>query len=377
MKNRFLALLAMTLVAGAGFTATARAIDVTGYDNDMYAAQIAHDAFTLSVKQRMQIARLPGSSYGGMAIAPLRSDDAYGVTPSARGAYGSRRQIDCNYNNGFTVWGDIYGAWARQRTKDHHDGYKYQVAGPALGFDWSNGTFTAGVATTIAWGKMQGRSLPNDRKTRTWAVTGYGQWNGQNMYANATIGYGHNRYRSNDRWSTDPFGVAAYNTSNSYKSNSWNFAGEFGYKFRFMNNLTLTPNIGLRYFHDKRDSLTETGATWTRLHVADKNYHVLELPIGVDLGYQIVTSGAVLVPHVNFSWVPELDRKRGAATGRFIASGQAWEELSPRRGRNGFVLGGGLQAKFSDTVTAHLEYACELRDKKYEHRLNLGVGFTF
>lgn len=382
MKKSILALLAMTLVAGAGFTATANAQDVTGYGSDMFAAQSAHDAFNLSVKQRLQTARLPMPGYGGMAMATLGSDDALGQTPSYRSSstngYNTRRQIDCNYNNGFTIWGDLYGAWARQRSKDGNDGYKTQVAGPALGFDWSNGVFTAGIATTMSWGKIQGRELSNERKTRTWGIIGYGQWNSQNMYANATIGYGYNRFRSNSRYSWDWLANnQAHNTSGSYHSNSWDFAGEFGYKLKFMNCLAVTPHVGLRYFHDKRKSFTESGNYVTSLYVNGKNYHTLELPIGVDVGYEIVTAGAVLVPHVGFTWTPELDRKRGSATVTELSTGRIWDELSPRRGRNGFTLGGGLQAKFSSNITAHLEYNVEFRDKKYEHHLNLGVGFTF
>lgn len=373
MKKIWLAAIALTLVAGTSFTAMA--VDFTGYHSDAYAAQTAHDAFNTSVKQRLSIARFATQPYGsGMAIAPLTSDSAYGQTPSSR--YSSRRQLDCVYYNGFTVWGDIYGAWARQRSKDHADGYKYRVGGPALGFDWTNGTITAGIASTYSWGKIQGKDAPNERKTRTLGVIGYGQWNSQLFYANATVSYGYNRFSGNNRW-TSLGGASFYNTSSSYNSSSWDFAGEFGYKMRLFNCLRVTPNVGLRFFHDDRDGFTESGSAATALRVSGRNYHVLELPIGVDVGYEIVTSAATLIPHASFTWTPELSRKRGKTSLVHLDTGTAFEERAARRGRNGFTIGGGLQAKFSDFITAHLDYNVELRDRKYEHRINAGLGFTF
>lgn len=380
MKRKLLALVAVALTVTC-LASTASAIDITGYDSDMFAAQATNDAFTRTVKNRLSVARLGDlSQYSrGMAIAPLVSESAYGQTTR----YSSSRQIDCVYTNGFTVWGAGFGAWSKQKAKDGNDGYKFRTAGPALGFDWSNGTFTAGVATTYAWGKIQGRDVANSRKTRTWGIVGYGQYNHQLFYINANLGYNHNRYRDNGRnsgyWNnnnTPATWDAAHNGGN-YKSNAWNVATEFGYKLKFTNGLSLVPNIGFRYFHDKRNSFTENGTGTTALNVGSRNYHVFELPIGVDVGYEIRTgSGTILRPHVNFTWVPELDRKRGTVSYNNTYYGTRHEE-SARRGRNGYNIGGGLQAKFTESISANLDYNIELRDRKYEHTLNLGLGFTF
>jgi outer membrane autotransporter barrel domain len=378
MKRKLLALAAVALTVTC-LASTASAIDITGYDSDMFASQSANDAFIRTVKNRMTIARLGDlSQYSrGMAVAPLVSESAYGQTSR----YSSSRQLDCVYYNGFTVWGAGYGTWSRQKTKDGNDGYKFRTAGPAIGFDWSNGTFTAGVATTYSWGKIQGKDLANSRKTRTWGIVGYGQYNHQLFYINANLGYNHNRYRDNGRNSsflntTTGLFESAHNGGN-YKSNAWNFATEFGYKFKFTNGIAITPNIGFRYFHDKRNGFSENGTFTTALNVDGRNYHVFELPIGVDVGYDIRTgSGTILRPHLNFTWVPELDRKRGKASYNNLYYGARSEE-SARRGRNGYNIGGGLQAKFTESISAHLDYNVELRDRKYEHTLNLGLGFTF
>lgn len=381
MKRKLFALAAVALTVTC-LASPVSAIDIlgdiTGYDSDMFAAQSTNDAFTRTIKNRMSVARLGDlSQYSrGMAIAPLVSESAYGQTTR----YSSSRQIDCVYTNGFTVWGAGYGAWSRQKVKDGNDGYKFRTAGPALGFDWSNGTFTAGVATTYAWGKIQGRDISNSRKTRTWGITGYGQYNHQLFYINTNIGYSHNRYRDNNRSAIYGDGagrVFSAGNGGNYKSNSWNVATEFGYKLKFTNGLSLVPNIGFRYFHDKRNSFSEDGFPATALNVGSRNYHVFELPIGVDVGYEIRTgSGTILRPHVNFTWVPELDRKRGSVSYSNANFGTVREE-SARRGRNGYNIGGGLQAKFTESISAHLDYNVELRDRKYEHTLNLGLGFTF
>ncbi len=368
MKRTLLAMAAMILVAGTSYTTTAAALD-TGYDNDMFAAQTSNDAFLTSVKQRLSIARMPNENfYSRMSAAPLSSDSALGATGSS---YSSRRQLDCVYYNGFTVWGDIYGAWGRQRSKDDKDGYKNHVAGPALGFDWSNGSFTAGVATTYNRGKIKGLDRPHDRDTKTWALSGYGQWSGRNLYVNANITYGYNRYNGS-RLDGNSY------MESSYHSNSWNLAAEAGYKIP-LGAFTVTPNIGLRYFHDKREDVSESvsGMHGNGLFVQNRNYHVFEMPLGVVAAYEIRTSGMTLIPQARFSWVPEFDRRRGVANGYCLDTNKSWSEESPKHGRNASILGLGLQAKFSEMISGGLDYNLELRDRKYEHRLNLGIGFSF
>lgn len=379
MKKIFIAVLALGLTLSLSSFTSVKAVEA-GFQNDSYASQIFTNAFSGAVKHRLELARLPGTAGGRVALAPLSSTDAYGAVVNS--AYASRggRQLDCVYYNGFTVWGDLYGAWSRQRDKGGNPGYKYRVGGPAVGFDWSNGTFTAGVATTYAWGKIKGRYEANDRKTRSWGLTGYGQWNGQQFYANAQIGYGYNRFRDSDR--IDNWG--AWDADN-YRSNSWNVAGEFGYKLK-LSYFSIVPNIGLRYFNDDRKGTDEARvsagpigypvtASWS-----GRKYHVLELPVGVDVGYEILTGIATIRPHVGFTWTPELERRHGKASVLFANSGGATytdSVSSPRRGRNGYAVSGGLQANFSQSISASLEYKVEFRDRNYEQGLNLGVGFTF
>ncbi len=348
MRKYVVALLALALASAAGQSAIAAD---RIYGSSSYASQLTYDAMNISVRNRMQSLRygMTGSTY---ASAPIQSSDALALAPSSRTssvASGSaRRQLDCVYYNGFTIWGDYAQTWASQDTRGSENGYRFRSSMPMIGFDYTTSNITAGISTGYSWGKLKGRSGGHSLNVRTWGIQAYGQWNANNWYANATLGYGLNRFRGGDK----------------YTSHSWNVDGEFGYKFMVLNGLQISPNIGMRYFHDRRGSISERGIGY---RTGSRNYHVWEVPVAVDLGYEINAGGALIVPKFHFAWVPELERNRPSA-GAFKA---------PRRNRHGFELGGGLEAKLTKSLSAHIDYVCNFRSKAYEHHWNLGLGFTF
>ena len=368
--------LALATFLGAG----AHAVDFlsSGYGNDSYQSQLSYDSFNLSVRKRMETMRIGsvGQSFGTRRFntaSMFSSDEALAMAPSSRYDAGNnsyrRRQLDCVYYSGFTVWGDLYQTWSRQRDRGDDDGYKSRVFGPAVGFDWTSGPVTLGIATTYNWGKIKSRDFHHDRKTRTWGLEAYGQYNSDLFYVNATLGYGHTTFRSDRNIS--------WNHSDRYSSNAVNLDGEFGWKFNF-GGLQVTPHAGFRYFHDRRGSINEGGANFD-IHASTRNYHTFELPLGVDVGYEINTGGMIFVPRARFGWTPELSRKRGGASGTYRVGGNTfrYSDNTARRNRHQFNVGLGLEAKITKTLSAHIDYNCNFRSRLYEHHWNLGMGFSF
>lgn len=386
MKKQVLALVALALAATLGADAMGGqssyyGYNVTNYANDPYAAQIAYDSFNYSVRKRFDSVRAGETVRGGVASAPLvRSQSAYGMAPDTRdGGVYSRRQLDCVYYNGFTIWGDLAAVWAGQSSDGDRNGYRFDGVAPVLGFDWSNNAFTVGIATTYMWGKLKGQDwVAHDQNTYTWGIEGYAQYNANRWYANATLGYGNTSYRGDRQdWSASNASFwYPYDRGAEYHTNSWNIDGEFGMKFDFKC-FRVTPHIGLRYFHDRRGDINESWwGDFNGVSVGRQNYYTMELPIGVNLAYEFVVGGAVLIPQLRFAWVPELYRKAGEANG-FWNNGDWFHEEAPTRSHQGFILGAGLEAKITKSISAHLDYNCNLRPRAYEHHLNLGVGFTF
>ncbi|MCC8189328.1 MAG: autotransporter outer membrane beta-barrel domain-containing protein, partial [Planctomycetes bacterium] len=162
-----------------------------------------------------------------------------------------------------------------------------------------------------------------------------------------------------------------------YRTHSWNIDGEFGWKMNF-GGFKVTPNIGLRYFHDRRGGVSESGSSYF-IKSNTRNYHVLEMPVGVDLGYEINAGGAIIVPRIRGQWIPELSRKRGTWSGEYYDGTQyhSYSEDAARRNRNAFLIGLGLEAKITKALAAHVDYNVKFRSNNYEHHWNVGVGFTF
>lgn len=385
MKNVMRPLLALCLVTVFGTCAHAATFYPSGFGNESFVSMHGMDSFNLSVRKRLESVRIGsvGQSYGrSMSEAPLfSSDEAFAMAPSSRGgtvASGSarRRQLDCVYYSGFTVWGDMYQTWVKQSSRGSSDGYQFRTTGPAIGFDYSTGGFSIGLATTYNWGKMRARDFHHDRKTKQYGLELYGQYNTDLFYINGTLGYGHTTFRSDrDTWPT-PWP----SNGDKYSSNSWNIDGEFGWKFRF-SGLNLTPHVGIRYFHDRRGSIDEGpyGTHNYTIRAGTRNGYIWEMPVGVDLAYEINTGGMVFVPRVRAAWVPQLSSKRGGWSGTENVDGvnYSYGENAARRDRNGYLLGAGLEAKITKAISAHIDYNCNFRSKAYEHHWNLGVGFTF
>ncbi len=372
--------LALATFCGAG----AHALDASGYANDSLSTLINHDSFNLSVRKRMESLRIGsvGQSFGSLRSAGLfSSDEAYALAPSSRtGSYASarRRQLDCVYYSGVTIWADLYQTWARQRARGADDGYKHKVFGPAIGLDWTSGPFSIGIAGTYNWGKMRGINERNDRRTKQWGAEIYGQYNADLFYVNATIGYGHNTIRSrrNDFSTGFPLpGTGSREYGDKYSTNAVNLDAEFGWKFNW-SGLQVVPHAGIRYFHDRRGNIDE-GRIGTNLAVQanSENYDVLEVPLGIDVGYEINTGGAIIVPRAKFGYALELARDRNEWSGTHGSF--ASTETGARRSRNGFSAGLGIEAKFTKNLSAHVDYTAKFRSSQYEHHWNLGMGFSF
>jgi outer membrane autotransporter barrel domain len=360
--------MALGLVLGLG--AYANALD-QGYGNDSYATQLGFDSFNLSVKKRLASTRIGGSTRLFGAAPVLAAPDAYAAPASRNATVGSgRRQLDCVYYSGFTVWADMYQTWARQRSHGS-DGYSYRTTGPAIGLDWSSGGWTFGLAGTHGWGKIKGRDTGHKRNTRQWVFEAYGQYDTERFYVNASAAYTHNNFRSQRSF-------VGGGARDEYNSNGWNFDGEFGLKFN-LSNFLITPNVGIRYFRDRHGSVNETGSNW-RIGTGKRSYYTLELPVGVDFAYELVTSRAIFVPRASVAWIPEIARRRGNAEGNYYNNSGAvnpFSENGAKRGRNGFEFGLGLEAKLTNSFSAHLDYQLTLRSRQRVHNWNLGAGFTF
>jgi hypothetical protein len=345
MKKKFLPLLVVFLVASSGASVLAGDYAIA---NSHYAPQIGLDSFNYSVQKRLESIRL-GSISLNYASAPLiRSDGALAApasrSSSVRGASGGR-QIDCVYNNGLTVWGDLYQTWASQSSGDGGHGYRYRATSPAVGIDWTSGAFTGGIATSYNWGKLKDKDGGGDLTARTWGLEAYGQYNAQKYYISADLGYGYTHYKSP-----------------SFHSNSLNLGAEFGLKFNF-NDILITPHAGMRVFHDRRGAVERGNLPSS----GRDSYYVWEIPMGVAVGYVFRAGGVMIMPQVKAGWTPELARRRSGFAG-FSA---------PRRARNGFILGAGLEARITQSLSGHLDYTANLRNNAYEHHWNLGVGFSF
>ncbi|MDR1613316.1 MAG: autotransporter outer membrane beta-barrel domain-containing protein [Planctomycetota bacterium] len=423
MRKHLAALCAIALISGS-VMALDLDLDI-GNSTSGYAAQTSMDAFNGSVRDRLSAVRigdlfLTGYSSRGR-YAPLASERAYGAAPSVRaatprGAYGyegaPRRQLECVYTSGFTAWGDVYGAWERQKAKGGGVGYKYRVGGPAIGFDWTSGGLTLGLATSYNWGtaKNVGGFDKNTRDTRTWGLMAYGQYNASRWYANATLGYGQTRFKSSvrdassftDRYFNEaPYsGFYTVDLGDRYRNHSWNADAEFGMKFRFGRGFLLSPSVGLQFFHTRRRGVDETGALSLEtdsptqnkftgpvtLSSGARSYYSLQLPVGVSLAYEIAAGTALIVPQLRFAWIPELARSQGRASGDGVFIPTAtfppyptfnYSDHAARRNRNAFRIGTGVQAKLNQYLSLHLDYDATLRARYYNHNLNLGLGVTF
>jgi len=139
---------------------------------------------------------------------------------------------------------------------------------------------------------------------------------------------------------------------------------------------TLTPSAGISYNALHTDGFTETGSL-APLTLQGQTAESLRSEIGLRLDYRREWSGVTWLPYVHCGWQHELLDTSQSVNARFATGGGIFTVNGPGSSRNTAVFGTGLNAMFSDTLSAGVGYNGEANNNFQIHQVFASLRMRF
>lgn len=235
-------------------------------------------------------------------------------------------------------WGQAFAGVANQDSSGEKEGFKSNVSGAIVGYDYTVKNDDTNSVIGIAFGysnagvDSNGSTSARSTSINSYQValynnnsakTGLGFYN-ENI-ANLTI----NDYESNR---TIKVGSFNRNAKSNYGGNGYSLKTGIGYNFNVSNAFLLAPNIALRYFKLNQDSYQEIGAGDVGLKVSANSFETLASEIGVrvitkkinldeyDVGNTPLDQYNIL-PEFKLAWLHNLKKDGQSYSTQFIGGG--------------------------------------------------------
>ena len=234
----------------------------------------AHMLLTLNDAELKKTAEqmTPDMHDGAIAVANLNQNLISNVTASRTAAIRGQSSGGALAETGVWMQG-LYNN-ARQGSRNAISGYNAYTSGIALGADTK---VTDNLTVGAAYGYMD--STVNSKRGNTTEVDGhsltlYAGYELENYFVDSNLTYSKNNNESKRH-------IADTAAKGKYDSNTLGLRVIGGYDFQ-LDNMTLSPLVGVNYSNTKLDSFTEKGSP-AALRTGSQRYEVIELGAGARL----------------------------------------------------------------------------------------------
>ncbi len=278
-----------------------------------------------------------------------------------------------------------YGVWATpfynqttQKARKGAAGYKGTTFGGSFGFDTrANDDLIIGAAVTVANSEMKHKNFKSGDKTKVGSML-FSIYGMQQMtdawFVNGIATFGTNDVKNNERRVS---GLTTYDTvRGNYTSMSFNGEVMFGYGVA-MQQVSVTPMVGLRYSRVNDGGYTETGSTTGQnLKVNTKASNKMEAIAGARLsGGTFDVNGMNVTPEIHAFVNQDLIGKTSKPTITLAGAGNlATKSRKPIR--TTFNVGAGVMANYG-MMEYGAGYDADIADKRIGHTGTLKIRVNF
>ncbi len=186
--------------------------------------------------------------------------------------------LNCSFANRFWVGG--FGVWENADRSGWDNGYEYKSGGFITGYDRVFGPVTVGGSFAYTAGSYEDKNaLSSDSSIDSYAFNLYATYNHcSGFFATILGGYTYSDY--------DMSNVLAGGVEKSaFHADTWMVGGTVGYDIRPLQNLTITPSIGLYYYTSKSNTYNSTMKNGLKVEQDSA-----EMPIDLAASYDIPVS---------------------------------------------------------------------------------------
>lgn len=278
-----------------------------------------------------------------------------------------------------------YGVWATpfynqttQKARKGAAGYKGTTFGGSFGFDTrANDDLIIGAAVTVANSEMKHKNFKSGDKTKVnsmlFSIYGMQQITDA-WFVNGIATFGTNDVKNNEKRVS---GLTTYDTvRGNYTSMSFNGEVMFGYGVA-MQQVSVTPMVGLRYGRVNDGGYTETGSTTGQnLKVNTKASNKLEAIAGARVsGGTFDVNGMNVTPEIHAFVNQDLIGKTSKPTITLAGAG-ALSTKSRKPIRTTFNVGAGVMANYG-MMEYGMGYDADIADKRVGHTGTLKIRVNF
>ena len=261
------------------------------------------------------------------------------------------------------VWVHTYHSSAEQDKQDYVAGFDSQVRGSAIGFDRVLGQWQVGIsysATDV--------DIDNDRdmydQIESNQIMLYGAFRQDNWFAAASIGGASLQYDFKKRALIDVQG----------ETDGDILAVDIGLGKHFIvNEMTVTPTIGIRYASLEVDAYTEVGGLNQQIEYAKSD--ILTSKLGLTAAGEYDMDNWTLIPSVSLAWTHELGDDLESLTASY--AGQSYTQRGTMMDSDMVVLGAGVKMVNANGVQVTLDLDGKKGSSYSSQQVSLGLRYEF
>ncbi len=157
----------------------------------------------------------------------------------------------------------------------------------------------------------------------------------------------------------------------NFSGKSYSFESGFGYKFKIIDDFSITPDLSIQYFKLSQDSYTEKAQADSSLAVKGFNYNEFIAKLGVNFAGKFTYSEYEYKPNFAISWDRKLKNNRQLTQSNFVSGGNSNINSLKILQRDKLNLGFGLNLADKNNQRLNLKYDLQLAN----HFVN-NVGFV-
>jgi outer membrane autotransporter protein len=243
-------------------------------------------------------------------------------------------------------------------------GFDSKSYGTALGLE-TQYTDDVKLGIGYAYTKTDIDGFMRDTDVKTHTAILYGEYKPNNWYVNGVASYGWSDY-SEDK------NVSGMKVTADYDAETLGLQAITGYDI-YLNNVTLSPEAGLRYVHVEQDRYTDSAGQSVSTDDSDILTGVIGVKAGTSYNYD---SNVILKPEVRLAATYDLNNS-DANSIVTLANGSGYKVNGDSLDRFGIETGVSVTANINEAIDVSLGYEGKFREDYQDHTGLINFKYNF
>ena len=146
----------------------------------------------------------------------------------------------------------------------------------------------------------------------------------------------------------------------------------------YLEQITITPFIGVEGYHTRQRGYTETGADYLSMHINSNESNRFRSLVGTKVSKEFeLSDGSILTPTLQVSWRHEFKEDGITTTSSFLGGGGQFESVGQKVDRNTGSVSGRVNWAKTDTLSLGVELGAEASSGYRAYNGQLYADWTF